>query len=444
MPLVSADPDRFEGAGEALLAIPTAYESKAVRTVIRIETDEISTKELVSVATSFGQGSRIETTLRGSDLRQGMFVAGPMGRGSFQAPEGNDEAAWVGYTAFDPRPVFADMASVRTALKLLFRGADADKVAFLFLSDSRPLGAFSVTRRPRSVIARMSVQERWTAPLRIAVATSVVHGWIGSRLWIGPNDPDSEAQSYWFTEGVARYLARELLFRYGLISPQDSADEVNGLLSVIATSKWSGLSNEMLAKKSKAAIPLLIARGAVYALGVNARLRAKTKNVRSLDNVLSELYAEAAKQTSALPVSAWLGLLSKDLGAEENTLFQEAIVIGNKNDLKSNALGPCFQKTKQSYVAFDLGFDEEATTQAEPQRIKGLVAKGPAEKAGLREGDEVVWIDVGNRSAAEPVRVKVARGEENKTFTYKPRGKTAKGIGFERKKDVDDDACVPE
>lgn len=442
-PAIAVDPDRFEGAGEALLILPSALEGKGLRAVVRIETDEIGAAELVGAASSFGHGSRVETTARGADLREGFFLAGLLGRGTFRAPEGNDEAAWLGYTAFDPRPVFADMAGVRTSLRQIFGAPDGDKLTFLFLSDSRPAGSFVVTRRARSVVTRIGVQEPWTAPVRIAVAAAVVHGWIGSRLWVGPAEPSREAEAYWFTEGVTRHLARDLLFRYGLISPADAAAEVEGLASLLATEGVATLSNQELAKKPRGAVPVLVARGALYALRVDALLRAKTGKKRTLDNVLRELYQEAATKKAALPASAWVDLVVKDLGEPERAVFRDAIELGKPFDLPDGALGPCFRRVTRTYVGFDIGFDEEASRRGSPRKLTGLVRGGPAEKVGLREGDEIVTIQVGARSPSAPVRVTIGRGDGTKTFEYRPEGRRGKGAGFERKKDVSDDACTP-
>src|SRR5436309_3488947 len=84
--------------------------------LVRVEADEIGTPELTFAASSFGLGPKVQATARGADLRDAFFLAGLLGRAKFHAPEGNDEAAWLGYTAFDPRPVVADMAGLRTAL----------------------------------------------------------------------------------------------------------------------------------------------------------------------------------------------------------------------------------------------------------------------------------------------------------------------------------------
>ncbi|MDB5213939.1 MAG: hypothetical protein JWO86_1866 [Myxococcaceae bacterium] len=46
----------------------------------------------------------------GAALRRAAFLGGPGGRAEFDAVEGHDESAWLGYPAFDPRAVSAEVA----------------------------------------------------------------------------------------------------------------------------------------------------------------------------------------------------------------------------------------------------------------------------------------------------------------------------------------------
>ncbi|MEZ4294372.1 MAG: hypothetical protein R3B70_05315 [Polyangiaceae bacterium] len=442
VPAIAVDPDRFEAAGESLLFLPASLDDKPVRVALRVETDEIGAGPTTSAATSFGHGTRVDTVARTADVRESFFMAGLLGKGTFRAPEGNDDAAWLGYTAFDPRPIFADMAGLRTALTQIFRAPDAEKLTFLILSDSRPPGSFTVTRRPRSVVTRVGVQEAWTAPVRIAVAAAVVHGWIGSRLWIGPTEPAREPLAYWFSEGVTRHFARDRLFRYGLITPAEAAAEVEGLASLLATSPLARLPRDELLQQ-KGATPIFVARGALYALRIDALLRAsKTEGTPPFELLLRDLYQRAAAQKGPLPETAWLDAVRGALGDSETATFQTLIDQGKPIDLPDSALGPCFRKVTRTYVGFDLGFDEEASMRAAPRRLKGLVKGGPAEKAGLREGDEIQSLHAGARSPAAEVSVTVLRDGKATTVRYKPEGRRAKGQGFERKQGVPDADCT--
>jgi hypothetical protein len=46
----------------------------------------------------------------GAALRRAAFLGGPGGRAEFDAVEGHDESAWLGYPAFDPRAVSPEVA----------------------------------------------------------------------------------------------------------------------------------------------------------------------------------------------------------------------------------------------------------------------------------------------------------------------------------------------
>ncbi len=439
-PAVAVDPDRFDGSGEALLALPEAWAARAFKARITIDVRLTGTPELTDVASTFGVGQSREVETTGRRLWDAHYLAGILGRASFLAPEGRDDAVWLGYTAFDPRPAFADLAAFRTAVRQIFGDLRGEPLTVVLVTDPRPAGAFTASRRGDSIALRVGMGEPWSAPVRIAMATEVVHGWIGARLWIGPSDPEHEAEAYWFTEGVARALARDLLFRFGLISPAEMATEVEGLTALAATSPLRPAGNAALAKRPPGALPLLVARGALYATGVDARLRAKSRGARALPNVVRELYARAAEAKGPLPTAAWLDAVAKDLGEGERAAFAGAIERGVAAELPDTALGPCFRRVTRTYAAFDAGLDDEAS--AKEKRVIGLAPKGPAAKAGLVEGDTIVELRLTRGRSDVPVEIVVERAGLKKSFRYLPAGATAKAAGWERKKEVADDACT--
>ena len=96
---------------------------------------------------------------------------------------------------------------------------------------------------------------------------------------------------------------------------------------------------------------------------------------------------------------------------------------------------------KRTYVGYDPGFDEALTQKS--GKIVGLVPGGAADKAGLREGEEVDLLRIAKHSPDSKMEVTVRRADKPVTVTFLPEGKRGKGPGFERKKDVPDDACTP-
>jgi predicted metalloprotease with PDZ domain len=439
---VEVDPDRLQAAGEALLLLPDGFDDRSVATSIRLVTEPLG--ENAAAASSFGAGKVRDVTARGSELRFGTFLIGPVGRALFDAVEGHDEAAWLGYTSFDPRPIAADVAAFRTAVREIFRDRSRTPLTLLIVADARPPGAFVASRRASSVLVHVGVGEPWSGPVRIAVAAEVIHGFIGERLWIGPDEPSREAEAYWFTEGVTRHLARELLFRFGLITPTEVLAELHGLAGVLATSARAGEPNAALAARAKepGALPVLVARGALYATRMDARIRKKTGDKRGLEDVLRALYAKASERRAALPTSAWIEAVAAELGAGEAEAFAAMIEKGGPIDIPEGALGPCFRGTTRRYEAFDLGFDEEATRASPARAVAGVRPGGPAARAGLEVGDVLANAEIKRGRSDVPVILTIERGGEQKIIRYKPVGKAASGQGWIRQKDVADEACV--
>ncbi len=440
---VNLDPNHFEAAGEALLALPEALDDQLVATTLHLRSDTWS-EPGASAASSFGFGSDREVSAHGRDLRFATYLVGKLGHALFETHEGHDEAVWLGYTSFDPRPISADVAAFRTAIREIFHESEGAPLTLLIVADGRTPGSFRVTRRASSILAHVSSGEPWSGPVRISVATEVIHGWLGSRLWIGPDDPAHEAESYWFSEGVSRGLARDLLFRFGLITTTELLDEMHGLAGVLATSPRRKESNAALAARVKdpGGIPLVVARGAIYAARVDTLIRAKTNGKRGLPEVLRELYDRAKEKRGPLPASAWVEAVTAAIGPAEKDVFHKVIEEGALPDLPEGLLGPCFQGAARPYAAFDLGFDEPATRAQPSLEIVGLRPGGPAERAGLRAGDVLIDAAVSQGRAETKVTLVVMRGEEKKTIGYLPAGPSAAWRGWVRKRDVAEEACT--
>ncbi|HVK63922.1 MAG TPA: hypothetical protein VM694_05595 [Polyangium sp.] len=447
LPFLLSDPDRLEVTGDALL-LPDAARNLRLAAKLVIDSSPYGTLEsgasVSGAATSFGIGASREVNATVDELRGAVMLAGRMGTAVFDTIEGHDEAAWFGYTAFDPRPVSADIAAFRTAAGEVFGERSPLPQTFLIVPEPGPLGGFVAARRTRSVLLHVAVGEPWSGPLRIATSVEMLRAWVGERLWIGPEDPARQAEGAWFAEGVVRHLARDMLFRFGLVTPLEVADEVNGLESIITTSPRGKEGNTALAKSfgEPGVVPLLVARGALYALHVDAAILAKSGGQKSLQEVLRALYAKAKERRGPLPVAAWIDAMKAEIGPAEAEVFAEVIERGGKLDLPENALGPCFRRETRRYERYDLGFDEVATRANIPSLLVGVRPEGPAAKAGLREGDELVEALTSAGRSDVPVTIIVQRGDDRITAKYRPAGPAASGRGWSRRKDVPDEKCT--
>jgi predicted metalloprotease with PDZ domain len=303
-----------------------------------------------------------------------------------------------------------------------------------------------MSRRSTGLLLNVGMAEPWGAAPRIAVAHPLVQKWIGGAVWVGPDDPAHEAESYWFSEGVARFFAREILGRVGLLEPEELRDSVSTDLSTLYTSPRKGERNAELAAHvdAEGALPLLVARGSLYALGLNARIREKTGKKKSLDAVMLALLKDAREgHRRVLPAQAWIDAVIAEGGAEEGRVFQESIEQGKPPPIPEGALGPCFRRTQGKYARFDLGFDEAATKAAKDHVIVGLKQGGPAEKAGVKKGDMLVQAAYEPGWAQGPAKLELTRAGKTVSVTYLPAGESVAGPVWVRRKEVPSEKCKP-
>jgi hypothetical protein len=433
--------DRFRGAGEKLVALPSGTDGTTGSALVRIDGEALRAS---GAASSIGVGVARRTTLAAGALRSTSFLAGSLGVQVIDDPAtGHDEGAWLGYTAFDPRPTVAELAQIRSSLRELFKSqADPGAWSYLVVSQTRPIGSFTSTPRTRSVLLQVGPAEPWTAALRLSVAQQLARRWIGGELAVAPADA---AEGAWFGEGVSRYVATVLLSRLGLLSPDETRDAVAGELSVLATSPLRGLANLELARRAAhddVARATLMARGALYALRESAAIRARTKGERGLVDVLAGLVRQAEdRRQSALSVQGWLDAVGKEDPDAART-FDAAIARGEPVVLPPSALGPCFHAGTGEYVAFDPGFDLEAARTSTDGKVTGVRADGPAAKAGLRDGDVLESMQARDGDASVPVKLVVTRAGAKVTLSYSPRGAHGHGQTWARVR-LPDERCGP-
>lgn len=436
---------RFRALGAAILVLPKAFASKTADVQLDVDGRGV---EAPIAASSFGTGkTRTTTALKatGADLRRAVFLAGPGGRAELDTPEGKDESAWLGYTAFDPRMVSAEIAGFRTMLNEYFwKGLEPQAATTFFVTDARPRGRFRVARQARGVVVALSGNELYDAPIRLAVAHELVHAWIGDRIWIGSTDAGREAETFWFHEGVSRWVAREQLWRAGLLSPEDLASEVNRLLAIVTTSPHASRSTAELARESASTrapgvVPLLVARGALFATVADARVRESSKGARSYDDVVRAIATKALEKRGPLPADAAHVELAALVGeAHARADFDDVVATGRRIRVPDDALGGCFEARDATYEIRDEGFDVAASRAAGV--VVALDAKGVAARAGLREGDAIVSVDVAS-GPGQKTRIEVDRAGKRETITFDPVSGKKRGQSFRRRAGLTDAAC---
>jgi predicted metalloprotease with PDZ domain len=314
---------------------------------------------------------------------------------------------------------------------------------YLFLSQTRPIGSFTTTPRSGSVLVQVGPSEPWSAALKLSVAQQLARFWIGGETRIA-TEPGHEAEGWWFSEGVARYFATKVLAHAGLLGPDDVRQAIAGELSVLATSPLRGKTNAelaALAKTDDVARATIMARGALYAVRESGAIRSRTKGQRGLEATLADLveHAEDDKQRT-FTLGAWIDALGKDDPDAAKT-FDAFIVKGAPVTLPNGALGPCFRAGTGEYIAYDPGFDVEATQASSDARVTGVREGGPAAKAGLLNGDVVESMTMRDGDVDVLVKLVVGRAGAHVSIAYAPKGARGRGQTWTRIRGIADDRC---
>jgi hypothetical protein len=306
----------FEGTGATFLVLPDAADAYHVRL----------TWDLASA----GEGARAissldaETSAPLERLRDATFMAGPLGRISIDDGRSRFEGAWLGHAGFDPLVALPWVARAWEAGRATFH--DPASGAFTTLLRTVPGEGRVWTTTPQLGGLRVLAGEQvpFDRAARASLARGLVRRWIGGDAGIHFEGP--EATSRWFTEGVAAHVARELLLRARLATPDEVLVELN------------------------APPP----PGMLYAADVDAAVRAASGGKRSLDDLVLTLLAKARAgarpgegSTPPLPAAAWRELVGDVLGPQGPARFDAAIGRGEPLDLPPDAFGPCFKLAKK-------------------------------------------------------------------------------------------------
>ena len=408
-------------------------------TLIRIDGEALHAP---GAASSAGVGAARRTTIRAGALRTMTFLAGSLGVQVMDDPSaGHDEGAWLGYTAFDPRPTIAEMAEIRSSLReLLNSQVEAGSWSYLLVSQTRPLGSFTTTPRARSVLLQLGPGEPWSAGLRLSVTQQLARRWIGGELVdAGGSAGRGGMVQRWRlavrgdrAPGAHRAdLARRSARRGG-----------RGALGArdVAVPHARQRAPRGDGAPDDEARATLMARGALYALRESAAIRAKTKGKRGLVDVVSTLARQVEdKQLGVLTPAAWIAAVGADDPDAQRT-FDALVVRGEANVLPAGALGPCFQASTGEYTAFDPGSISRRPAPRPTARSPASVPAAPPTRPGSRTAISRSPCRPREGDASVPVKIEVTRAGAKVSLSYLPRGARGRGQVWSRTK-VPDNRC---
>ncbi len=252
--------------------------------------------------------------------------------------------------------------------------------------------------------------------------------------------------SQWFPEGLAVFYQRVLPWRFGLVDSQAVLADINYyagryFTNALGDAPYAQVPLRFWEDTRIRTIPY--DRGSFYFVVVDHALRQKSGGRRSLDDLMLEL--RRREQAGAkLSMADWESVLRAELGEPAVAQFR-AMLAGAWMVPESDAFGPCFRRTSARLRRYELGFEPKVLTE-QPRIVRGLRAGSAAERAGLRNGDQIlrpVGQDGIQGDQARELELQIRRDGREFAIRYLPRGETVDAWQWERDRGATAEACRP-
>ncbi len=206
----------------------------------------------------------------------------------------------------------------------------------------------------------------------------------------------------WFKEGFTEYYAQKLTHAGG----ERSAEEV-----VTSTNQ------DLLAFPSSTSEYV---RGRVIALWLDANIRERSNGQYSLDDLMLRLVRDRQEPLTEERIYA---SVQPYISAAQLSALKEAADHGGNLPAPESipGLGACYRARHGEFPTFDLGLDFSSSRAAKV--ISGVNQSGPAYKAGLRDGEELVAWDVDRGNTERPATFTVRIEGQERRVSFSPLGK---------------------
>jgi hypothetical protein len=421
----------FSGAGSIFIIMPAS--DKPFRLALRWDLSELGPQALG--VSSFGDGDQdISDIAQASHgLNSGFFMAGPIHRYPKSAA-GDFSSAWLdsSFLVFDPEPLMAWTDKLYDWYQDFFKPGNRPYRVFLRYNPVNPGGGVGLMR---SFVVTYD-RDTQVDDLKSTLAHEMLHTF-------APSLGDG-LETSWFGEGLAMFYEGVLPLRAGAITPDAFLRDLNETAGRYYTNALNTVPNDQIGPRFWEDTRIRVLpydRGAMYMAVVDKRMRKASGGKRSLDDLIFVLLDRERKGLPTTP-EVWVELITRELGPAAKEEY-EAMLAGAILLPDSDTFGPCFARTTAPLRRFELGFDSKI--MGEPARIiRGLITASEAERAGVRNGDEIVnpvGLDAVQGKQKQTITLQVRRDGKIFPVTYLPRGETVEVSQWTRVPGIADSAC---
>lgn len=238
------------------------------------------------------------------------------------------------------------------------------------------------------------------------VAHEFFHLWNVKRIRpevLGPFDYTREVPTHllWMSEGITSYYGDLLLERAGIDMPAEYLSRMGGVIDSLQHAPGRRLMSAEEASwnawlRSDNADNNTISyytKGEIVGLLLDIEIRARTKNQKSLDDVMRYLMATYADKGVGFPEDGFLKAIETVAGSDFHEFYRATVQSRLELDYNRyiNQAGLSVDAQTQPGAIY-LGIEFDAGEGNQP-RIKHIEANSPAERAKLDTGDLLVAMD---------------------------------------------------
>ncbi len=257
------------------------------------------------------------------------------------------------------------------------------------------------------------------------IAHEHMHNWIPRRVGLMPGTGE-EASVYWFSEGFTDFYTGRILLRSSLWPPEQFTENLNEVMTRLATSKARNYTNAQAAKgawSDQDVSQLAYDRGQLFAFLIDQGLRSAGKP--GLDSIMLAMRDrwQAAPANAKPPVIANLLAATDAVGFDIRSMLAKHIDAGDTIVLPEDLFPGCAKIVRARLPVFDLGYDRVATGKSGGV-FAGVQPDSPAYTAGLRDGMVRLAKLSGTMGVSRTAwSVRVHDGAVERVITYYPAGK---------------------
>ncbi|QYT04569.1 Trypsin-like serine typically contains c-terminal pdz domain protein [Trichoderma simmonsii] len=378
----------FIGIASTFIPIPAVEESAAVD--VTIEWDLSSSPKEFRSLSSFGEGDVLQMATSLKELSECVFMTGKVS--SYLPTPSLDEdgprGGLRGIHWIDTLP--NNLEAMRE-----FTSNMVPRLCAFFKDDSATRQIF-VRKVPRGLRATQATSE---ILIDYDDDSKDENDWDLVRLfnsslistWAHLDPEDDGTPNDWFTQGISHIYTIYLPFRFGQRPPDYFRATLNGYLSSYFTNPFVSYPMDKIPLDSwygKAAIAM---RSCIYMIRMDCFTRrasiARNAGVlRPIDEIVADI-SSRRRRGEKIQVKDWLKYLGDWIGeevAEQHFHEMRSGEIMDLEDMKTafDGIYPDEQRV------LDMGFDQSSLAE---EIVSGVVEHSEAAKAGLMDGDEILW-----------------------------------------------------